>query len=209
LNVISLVSQKGGCGKSTLATNLAVIASQRDRPALILDLDPQRSAEHWYLGRESDKPKLAIVESTQLPAAIDQARNAGYEWVFLDTPGRDEPAVAAAIRAASFCLIPCRPTPQDMRAVPPTAATISRLNKPFAFVLTQTPPRGQRVQEAKRGLSILGPVAPQAITSRTAYQDASGSGYAVNEFDAQGKAAAEMLLLFQWLQQHLKKRGNA
>jgi len=42
-----------------------------------------------------------------------------------------------------------------MKATPPTVATINRLNKPVAFVLTQTPPRSYRIREAENGLSIL------------------------------------------------------
>ena len=63
----------------------------------------------------------------------------------------------------------------DLKAVPPTVATINRLAKSAVFVLTQTPPRGGRIREAEAGLSMLGIVCPVRIVARAAYQDAHGS----------------------------------
>ena len=129
--------------------------------------------------------------------------------MFIDTPGRDEPATAAAIRAADFCVIPCRPTPGDMKATPPTVATIRRLGKRAAFVLTQTPPRGVRLKEAEAGLSVLGMVCPVHIVHRTAYQDAQGGGLGVTEFEPMGKAAGEIRALWAWMERKMEKLGDA
>ena len=66
--------------------------------------------------------------------------------MLIDTPGRDEPAVARPPSGFRiFAVVPCRPSPADMKATPPTVAAIQRLAKPAAFVLTQTPPRGPRI----------------------------------------------------------------
>lgn len=200
MRVISLVSQKGGTGKSTLAINLAVVAR-----ALILDADPQGTAEAWYQDREADLPLLVKVTSSELEIALERAHASGMGWVLIDTPGRDEPATATAIRVADFCLIPCRPSPADMKACPPTVAMMKRLNKPFAFVLSQTPPRGCRIREAEKGLSILGPVCPSPIVARASYQDAQGLGLGVTEYDTEGKAASEIMQMWQWLEKKIGK----
>ena len=71
----------------------------------------------------------------------------------IDIPGRDEPATTPAGRPADFWVIPCRPTPMDMKAIPPTVATVNRLLKQAVFVMTQTPARGERVREAEVGLT--------------------------------------------------------
>ena len=76
-----------------------------------------------------------------------------------------------------------------MKATPPTVATIKRLGKLNAFVLSQTPPRGYRIREAAKGLSVLGMVAPVHIVSRNAYQDAQGRGLAAT-IEPDGKAAS-------------------
>ena len=202
--VIAFVTQKGGSGKTTLALSCAVAAEEQGSRALVLDMDPQRTAEAWYQAREAAMPKLAAVTAAELPSAITGARRR-FDVVLIDTPGRDEPSTAAAIRHADLCLVPCRPTPADMKATPPTVATIKRLGKLSAFVLSQTPPRGYRIREAVKGLSVLGMVAPVHIVSRNAYQDAQGRGLAAIEFEPDGKAAAEVRELWQWITKKLEK----
>ena len=205
MRVITFVTQKGGSGKTTLAISCAVAGEQAGNKVLILDMDPQGSAEAWYQDREAETPRLARVSSTDLDVAIRKAKAAGFQIVLIDTPGRDDPATAAAIRVADICVVPCRPTPSDMKATPPTAATIKRLNKAAAFVLTQTPVRGFRIAEARAGLGMLGMVAPVLIVSRNIHQDAYGAGLGVTEFEPEGKAAHEVRELWRWLESRLEK----
>ncbi len=204
MRIITFITQKGGAGKTTLALNCAVLAGQK-KAALILDLDPQASAEGWYQDREAEAPRLVKVGSWQLPEALSNAKAAGFDYVLIDTPGRDEPSTTAAIRAADFCIVPCRPTPVDLKATLPTAEAIKRLAKPAAFVLTQTPPRGGRITEAEMGLGMLGIVCPVRIVARTAYQDAHGAGLGVAEFEPGGKAAAEIAQLWHWIVRKMEK----
>ena len=205
MRVISFVTQKGGAGKTTLAVNCAVAAEKSGRKTLILDLDPQGSAEAWYQDREAETPRLVAIGSWKLPEAMAAAKSGGYDLVVIDTPGRDEPSVTAAVRAADFVVIPCRPTPVDMKATPPTVATVGRLKKPAVFVLSQTPPRGERVREAEVGLAMLGVVCPVRIVARAAYQDAHGAGLSVLEFDPEGKASAEIAQLWDWMAKKMEK----
>ena len=205
MRIITLVTQKGGAGKTTLAINCAIAAERKKKRVLILDLDPQASSEGWYQDREADSPLLAKIDSWALPEAITKAQSANFDYVIIDTPGRDEPSTTAAIRAADFCIIPCRPTPVDLKAVPPTVATINRLKKSAVFVLTQTPPRGERVREAEAGLSMLGIVSPVRIVARASYQDAHGAGLGVLEYEPEGKAAAEVRMLWDWIVKKMEK----
>ena len=205
MRVLTFVSQKGGSGKSTLVFCCAVAAQDKGKRVLILDMDPQGTATAWYKDRDSDTPALASISSGELNEAISKARKAGFDLVFIDTPGRDEPSTAAAIRVANLCIIPCRPTPGDMKATPPTIATITRLEKNAAFVLNQTPPRGRRNTEAEKGLAMLGMVAPQHIGMRHSYQDAQGAGLGVTEYEPAGKAAQEIAELWRWISRKLEK----
>jgi chromosome partitioning protein len=120
---------------------MTILGSPSDCRAVVLD-------------RESETPNLIKLRAAQLEEAVNGARRGGYDFLIIDTPGRDEPATAAAIRAADFCVVPCRPTPGEMKATPPTIETINGLGKQAAFVLTQAPPRGARVSEAESGLKM-------------------------------------------------------
>lgn len=203
--VYSFVTQKGGSGKTTLAINCAVAAMLTKKRVVIFDMDEQATAEHWYQDREDEKPQVVRVNSTELKQALEAAKAKKFDIILIDTPGRDSAATAAAIKAADFCVIPCRPTPADMKATPATVETIKRLGKPAAFVLMQTPPRSYRIREAGNGLSVLGMVAPVHIVLRNDYQDAQGAGLGVIEFEPEGKAAEEIKALWAWLS---KKAGK-
>ncbi len=205
MTVLSFVTQKGGSGKTTLAINCAVAGIVGKKRVVIFDMDEQGTAENWYQDRDADAPLLVRVKSTELEQALEGAKAKKFDVVLIDTPGRDEPATAAAIRAADFCVIPCRPSPADMKATPATIETIRRLGKPAAFVLTQTPVRSFRIREAQNGLSVLGMVSPVFIVARNAYQDAQGAGLGVLEFEPDGKAAQEIKDLWAWLMKKVRK----
>ena len=92
-----------------------------------------------------------------------------------------------------------------MKATPPTVATINRLGKVSAFVLNQTPPRGYRIRESARGLSVLGLVAPVHVDARSAFQDAYGMGLTVTESEPDGKAVDEIRELWLWIPRNWRK----
>ena len=176
MRTVSVLSQKGGAGKSTIAINLAAIAFRKKQRVLLLDLDPQATSLQWYEQRAHDKLSVLATEAKRLPEILKHARNDAFDWVFIDTSGRDEPGVNAAVKQSDFCLLPCRPSPADLHAIKPTVAGIRRMDKPFAFVITQAPARGNRADEARKALATLGDVAPKPIVIRAAYQDAYGRG---------------------------------
>lgn len=207
--IISFVTQKGGSGKTTLCVNFAVAAMQSgnsDCRVLIMDTDQQGTAQKWFERRESAEPLLLPVSNTaDIERAVVSARAQKFDWVFIDTPGRDDAAVAAAIRLADFCVIPTRPSSADLEATPATRETVSRLEKPFAFVLTQTPPRSFRITDAIRGLSLMGMVCPHPIVSRMAFQDAQTAGQSVLEYEIGGRAGEDIKNSWTWLVEKIRK----
>jgi len=205
MKVISFVTQKGGSGKTTLALNFAVAAIASGSRVVILDMDLQGTARKWYDRRTDENPPLIEVSAADLDKAIVGAKAQKFDWVLIDTPGRDDAAQAAAIRAADFCIVPCRPSAADLEATPTTVETIKRLKKPCAFVLTQTPPRSFRIREAQTGLSYMGIVSPTPVVLRNAYQDAQSMGLGVIEFEPNGRAANDVLDCWKWIVSRIKK----
>ena len=104
MQVIALLSTKGGAGKTALATALAV-----EMGAVVLDLDPQASACRWRDRREAAFPVVTDVAPARLRPTLDAARARRVATVVLDTPPRSETAALEAARAADLVIVPCRP----------------------------------------------------------------------------------------------------
>lgn len=112
MKVISFVTQKGGSGKSTLCIPLAVAAQEAGNNVCILEMDRQGTVTEWAQTRTAEAPEVAqVARFNKLDSVLKKLEVADYDFVFLDTPGVDNPGTTAAIRAADLCLIPCRPTP--------------------------------------------------------------------------------------------------
>ena len=200
MKAITFVTQKGGSGKSTLCISLAVAAQEAGQSVCILEMDRQATVSDWAERRLSGTPEVAQIDATQLDEIMARLRASDFDYVFIDTPGVDSPGSLAAIRAADLCVIPCRPTPADLRAFKPTLAAIYRLEKRFAFVLNQTPPRSYRVRDASDGLAVLGVLPDVNIVMRNDHQDALGMGQGVTEYNPAGQAANEVRRLWTWIE---------
>lgn len=200
MNVIAFVTQKGGTGKSSLAVSLAVAAEERGIKTSIIDLDPQGTAKNWYERREgTGGPEVNALQAGQLEAAMGILKKQGVQLVIIDTPGVDPPAATAATQVAILCLIPARPSIADIEAAAPTVRSITRLGKPFSYVLNQCPPgRSIRTSDAFRVLQLSGAVANTPLAMRADHMDALATGQGVTERDTTSKAAAEVRELLQW-----------
>jgi chromosome partitioning protein len=202
------VTQKGGSGKSTLCISLAVAAQEAGASVCILEMDRQATISDWAENRTAEGPEVAQIEAPQLEDVMKRLKESSYEYVFIDTPGVDSQGTLAAIRVADLCVIPTRPTPADLRAFKPTLAAVYRLEKKFAFVLNQTPPRSFRVRDATDGLAVLGVLPDVNIVMRNDHQDAIGMGQGVTEFNPSGPAAAEIRKLWTWLEKRMQVGKN-
>jgi chromosome partitioning protein len=208
MKAITFVTQKGGSGKSTLCISLAVAAQEAGASVCILEMDRQATISDWAENRSADGPEVAQIEAQQLEDVMKQLKDSSYDYVFIDTPGVDSQGTLAAIRVADLCVIPTRPTPADLRAFKPTLAAVYRLEKKFAFVLNQTPPRSFRVRDATDGLAVLGVLPDVNIVMRNDHQDAIGMGQGVTEFNPTGQAAAEIRKLWTWLEKRMQVGKN-
>jgi chromosome partitioning protein len=210
MRVITFVTQKGGTGKSTLSTNLAVAAMQAGEKVLAIDIDEQGTLAGWAQIRKQPAPAVAHIgvrDRARLPEILEGAA-ATYSLVIIDTPGRDSPGAHNAMSAANLCLVPLRPTRPDGLAVTPTVQALLQGRRPFAFVLNQCPTtsKSTRASEMAGGLASLGLLADPMIGQRADFQDAFAAGQGVTEYAPEGKAADEIRGLWRWVDSNAKPK---
>jgi chromosome partitioning protein len=198
--VLALVTQKGGSGKSTLAVGLAVAAMEDAERVAFVEADPQGTVSKWKERREFFYPRVERVsDPVAMERALARLESEGIWLAIIDTAATNNILAMRAIGRADFCLIPARPSPADIEAAIPTLIAIRRLNRRFAFVLNQTPPRGGRLSEAATSLNSLGVLALPYVGQRNDHQDALGAGLGVTEYAQEGRASEEIRQLWRWV----------
>lgn len=214
MKVIAIAARKGGVGKTTLAMHLSVLASEPDKPALLLDTDPQRSLAWWHRLREADVPNLIEADARELPDLIEAARREGISRVIIDTPPHAEDSILGAMRCADVVLVPTRPGPLDLAAVAATLDLAERVGKAPLAVINHSPPRTGAaepaiVTEARAALVNMGAeVAETAVANRVSMSHAILSGLTVGEHEPSGKAAAEVAGLWREVEARLSAAGK-
>src|SRR5260370_12184913 len=89
----------------------------------------------------------------EIEQRLQSLDHSGVTLTIVDTAGGVSASTTAAIRHADLCLIPARPSVADIEATASTLSVIRAWNRPFAFVLSQTPIRGQRIHNAATTLT--------------------------------------------------------
>jgi chromosome partitioning protein len=198
MHVIVLATQKGGRGKSTIAVSLAVAAVTDGHRVAIIDTDPQGTVSNWGRRPTVAEPHIYGAGSgVELERVLLGLRSTGFTLTVIDMPATHNALTVSAIGASTVCLIPARTSPMEIEAALPTLGAVRRLNKPFAFILNQAPPRGYRLSEAATALNAAGVLALPYIVQRNDHQDALGAGFGVTEFAPEGLAAQEIHGLWQ------------
>ena len=145
--IVSVISQKGGAGKTTLALHLAVASSTAGRNTAVLDLDPQASAANWADRRAAELPVVRSAHASRLRHELRQIQQAGGELVMIDTaPHADRTALETAT-ASDLVLVPCRPSILDLEAMTSTLDLIRTTGTPLWAVLNAVAPQGSETAE--------------------------------------------------------------
>lgn len=201
MRVIALVSQKGGAGKTTIATNLAVLAERCGHAAVVFDLDPQASAATWRDARGDTPPDVVAAQAPRLSRMLEAARKQGASLAIIDTAPNADTAALEASKAADLVLIPCRPSAFDLGAVGASVRLAAQVaGKPAWVVLNAAPPTSKIADEAAATLAAAGvKVAPHRLVQRMDYVNPLAAGQAAVEWEPKGKAAAEVASLWEWV----------
>jgi chromosome partitioning protein len=113
--IISILNQKGGTGKTTLAVNITREYTKRGFKSLLVDSDSQGSALRWHEESGGDLIDLTCLPVTTLDKDVVKFKDR-YERIIIDGIPRVSPLTVCAIKAADVVLIPVQPSPYDVWA---------------------------------------------------------------------------------------------
>ncbi len=214
MRTIAVISQKGGAGKTTLALHIAVAAELAGYSTVLLDMDPQGTAEAWSEWRKEAPPVVIPAKTATLARTIEKAAAHGAEIAVIDTPPLAEAEARAAAKIADLVLVPCRPNAFDVHSIKTTTDLTRFAAKPAFAIFNAGPAAAARLYaETAEVVAEIGlPVAPFRLSERAAFRHATGSGQAAQETEPQSKAAGEVAALWTWICQQMnmppRKRAN-
>lgn len=202
MRTIAVCNGKGGCGKSTIATALAAEAHRRGLRTLLVDCDaPQFTALRWTKAG-GDVAGVAVANVADVPRL-----GAAFELVIVDTAGRDDSTMRAAIMLADLVVVPVQPTPPDLWAAADTIAVVKqaailRPELAAGIVLSRVDARTTYGRTIRGALEGTIPVFAAEFHQRNDYAAAMAVGQGPTTYAAAGKAAAEVRELFEEITDH-------
>ena len=202
--VVSVLSQKGGTGKTTLSCALAALATRAGTATAILDLDPQASAAKWHDLRRAngeEDPPVFATPSSRMQALVDALGRDGAELIVTDTAPHSGADAVTVARLSDHILIPLQPSFPDLAAITRTIDIAEVARTPATIVLNLALVNHPSTGDARTVIATAGaPAAPVVLHRRVAHVNSFNLGRCAAEYEPAGKAAGELRALFGWLQ---------
>ncbi|CAN7364388.1 AAA family ATPase [Acidovorax sp. LjRoot129] len=212
-NVIALLNQKGGAGKTTLATHLAGQLALEGSRVTLLDADPQGSALDWAQRRlQGGEDRLYGVFGLARDSLHQEAPQIALQadFVVIDGPPRVASLARSALLAADLVLIPVQPSAYDVWASHEmvqliTEARVFRPQLRAAFVINRRVVGTVIGREARAALADQPFAALETeISQRIVFADSVAAGRLACEVAPQCAAAREIAALAQAVQEILR-----
>ena len=209
MQVIAVLNQKGGSGKTTIATHLARALQLDGASVLLVDSDPQGSARDWAAVQDDNPVTVVGIDRAKL-LDRDLKNVSSKDFVVIDGAPQAGDLAVSAIKAASFVLIPVQPSPYDIWA---TAELVEMVKQRIevtdgrlraAFVVSRAikgTKIGAEVAEALAGYEL--PVLASRITQRVSYPGTAAAGTTILDAEPDGDGAKEIRALMNEIKQKL------
>lgn len=203
--IILIGGEKGGPGKTTLATNLAAMRTAAGRDVLLIDTDKQQTASFWCSIREDNhiRPRVASIQKFEKTVRTETlALKTKYQDIIIDAGGRDSPELRGALLVADKAIFPLRPSQFDLwtlgrlNTLVDMASEINEDLESYAIINQASP--NPAVKEAEEAINMLKEFKnirfmQSVISERIVFRRAAIGGMAVTEYKPEDvKASKEM-----------------
>ncbi len=221
--VIAVANQKGGAGKSTLATNLAVMFASDGKKVLLIDADTQQNTTlRWHADRAQYEDNVVALDVCGLTARnlmpSTQSFRKQYDFIIIDGGARITAEAHAAVGAADFLIIPVKAVKADVDSTAVFLEVVAqnmevRDDLVAGILINEVNERTSlaktMIEELKVFADSFG-IFEQRIGSYQAFRDAISSGLGVIELGDRSseKAANQMKAFFKELKGEMRKNGN-
>lgn len=208
--VILIGGEKGGPGKTTIATNLAAIRTKETGDLLLIDTDKQPTASYWCSLREDNQiePRINSIQKFEKAVRTETlALKEKYEDIIIDAGGRDSPELRGALLVSDKAFFPLRPSQFDLwtlgrlNTLVETANDINENLKAYVVINQASPnPVVKEVEEAKELVSEFKnlKLMDVHICERISFRRAAIQGLAVTEYKPEdSKANKEINCLYE------------
>lgn len=222
LNRIVVLNPKGGCGKSTLATNLGALYAQRGSTTAIMDFDPQGSTMAWLERRPADLPKIhgvaAFKKSMQATRSWQLRVPSETQTVIIDSPaGITHDDLREITRDASTILVPVLPSSMDIHAASRCiadlllVAKVNRNDRKLAVVANRTRKNTKSMVRLMRFLDSLGIPIIAVLRDSQNFVNAAEQGIGLHEMQPSRVRddVAQLERIAKWLDGWSDRRRQA
>jgi chromosome partitioning protein len=204
--ILAVMNQKGGAGKTTLALNIAAAMAADEKKVLLIDADPQQTAQDWAAIRTAS-PTFQVVGLAKPVLHRDLPKLAAdYDHVVIDGAPRNYEVARSAIASADYVLIPVQPSGADFWASRETVTLVKEAKgfketQKAAFVISRKIGRtvlGRTIQQALAGFEL--PILKAGTTQRVIYAEALTGGTTVIEMQPYSEASYEIKRILKEIQ---------
>jgi chromosome partitioning protein len=189
--IVSIINQKGGSGKTTLAINLARYFTKFYPRVLLVDSDPQGSARTWHEKGEGNLIRMVALDKPNVLSKGILELKQDYDWIFIDGVPQISSMTIAAIKCCDLALIPVQPSPYDIWATADTIQFVKDRQENFdgkpkaALVVSRKIVNTNIGREIYKELEKYDlPILQHGTCQRVVYADSASDGLTVLETQA-------------------------
>jgi chromosome partitioning protein len=199
MKVISILNQKGGCGKTTIAVNLSKGIAVRRHKVMLIDADPQGSILNWKGVAGEHSFQITHYTRDDIHKVIPDMK--GYDYIVIDSPPGVLGVTKSILVSSDEVILPVGPSPLDLWSVNETIGLIKEAQgvhpklKARILISKKIPNTriGREVRDALDGYGLK--VMKAEISQRVSYVEAMIAGQSVLDYKPDSEAAAEIQAL--------------
>jgi len=204
---ISILNPKGGCGKTTLSSNLGSSLLLNGYKTLLIDTDPQGTLRDWKSMDENDsQPQIIVIDRPNLQKDLTSIA-INFDYLIIDGAAKLQDMITFAVKNSDVVLIPIQPSAADIWACEALIHLIKARQEvtdgipKAAFIISRQIKNSNLARDIDEALKQFSfSVFNSRTTQRVIYGEALSSGKSVFNIESSGEAASEIQNITKELQ---------